>query len=416
MKHQKIILALIATTCIVVLATAALAGTPKRISYQGKATDASGSPLPDGDYGFTFQLFEYPTAGLEKWVEIATVHTVGGLFTHLLGSIAPLPAWLFSERDSLFLQVSIGSQHLSPRIPIVSVGYALSVNSVNGALGGEIKGTISLTSVTGNTAVRLNPFSSDRGYIDLSRGDGDLGITMSGSPAIGMHGTARSAILDMNQAGTQSVRLPSSAIEASEMLDEPGVGSDNNTNITLTGPIQFLAGRTMTAPTDGYVLVIATAHAVIQHLNGRQSTCILDVSDNITSFVSSTIARITLPSSLPSGLYEFPLSSHALFPIAAGPQAYYALGSKAGDVNVTVYDVQLSECFFPTAYTTVSNPMPPPGSAATSSTSFDPEAERLEAQAYHNARIQAELDRMKAELETVKQEMSNLKDSGESKR
>jgi hypothetical protein len=223
----------------------------------------------------------------------------------------------------------------------------------------------------------------------------------------------------MSQAGTESVRLPSSAIEASEMLDEPGVGSDNNTNITLTGSVQYLAGRTMTAPVDGYVLVIATAHAVIQHSNGTQSSCILDVSDNMASFVNSSVARITLPSSLPSGLYEFPLASHALFPISAGSQAYYALGSKTGATSVTVYDVQLTECFFPTAYTTVSSPAPVRGvgdSTAESSASFDPTTERLEAQAFHNARMQAELDRMKVELETVRQEMSELKNTGESER
>jgi len=377
----------------------AIAG-PDKISYQGKATDASGSPVPDGDYSFTFRLYEYPAAGDEKWVEIATVHIDGGLFTHLLGSINPIPAWLFSGYDSLFLDVSIGPQQLSPRTPLTSAGFALSVNSIDNALGGSIHGDLYVRNGTSSElGAKIVAGQEGTGGLHLYRANGTVGIALYG-----------------DDIGSSSVQFPVGAIQATEMIDEPGVGSDNNTSITLTGPVQYLAGRTMTAPVDGYVLVIATAHATIQHSYGTLSTCVLDVSDNITSFVNSTLVRITLPSLMPSGIYEFPLSSHALFPISAGSQAYYALGSKTGAVNVIFYDVQLSECFFPTAYTTVSPPAPLLGSTSASPTSFDPEAERQEAQAFHNARVQAELESMKAELEAVRQEMSALKDSEEPKR
>lgn len=373
---------------------------PDKISYQGKATDAAGNPLPDGDYDFVFQLYEYPTAGDEQWLEIATVHTTGGLFTHLLGSINPIPVWLFSTYDSLFLDMWIGSQHLSPRIPITSAGYALSVNSIDNALGGTIYGNLYVRhEASAPVGARLVTGEEGVGTLQLNKGIGDVGISLS-----------------PDLLGSLAVMLPVGAIQATEILDEPGVGSDNNTDITLTGGVQYLAGRTMTAPVDGYVLVIATAHATIQHSYGTQSTCVLDISDDITSFINSTIARITLPSLMPSGIYEFPMSSHALFPIPAGSQAYYALGSKAGAVNVTFYDVQLSECFFPTAYTTVSQPVPSSGSAIEEAASFELEVERLQAVAFNNARIQAELDKVKAEMAAMKQEVEDLKGVAEPKR
>ncbi|MCM2272350.1 MAG: hypothetical protein NDJ18_07345 [candidate division Zixibacteria bacterium] len=377
----------------------AVAG-PDKISYQGKATDAAGYSLPDGDYSFTFRLFEYPTEGEERWLEIATVHTDGGLFTHLLGSINPIPVWLFSTYDSLFLEIAIGPQRLSPRTPLTSAGYALSVNSIDNALGGSIYGGIYIRNqTTSELGARIIVGNQGTGEVHLQKADGTFGISLFG-----------------DNVGSSAVQLPPGAIQATEILDEPGVGSDNNTSIHLTGSPQFLAGRTMTAPVDGYVLVVATAHFTIQHANGVQSSCMLGVSDNISSFVTSTIARLTLPASLPTGLYEFPLASHALFPVSAGSQPYYALGTKSGATSVTVYDVQLTECFFPTAYTTVSPLVPPLGSTERSSALFDPAAERLESQAFDNARLQAELDQIKAELEGVKQHLTNVKSGDDPKR
>ena len=56
----------IRTTVVAVFLVAALvslglaAGTPKMISYQGKATDASGNPVTDGNHSFTFHLYDHP--------------------------------------------------------------------------------------------------------------------------------------------------------------------------------------------------------------------------------------------------------------------------------------------------------------------------------------------------------------------
>jgi hypothetical protein len=297
-----------------------------------------------------------------RWTESATVQTAGGLFTHLLGSIVPLPDTLFAHYDSLYLQVRYEGQFISPRTPIVSAGYALRVNSVDGAKGGAITGLLELE---GATDIHFYP---------------DL-------------------------VGNGSVYLPDEAIGAREVVDEPGVGSCNNTSISLPNTPEYLCGRTMFAPTDGYVLVIATARVAFNHVNGIQSTCSFGVSDNISNYISSARTSVTLAPSVPSGAFEFPIMSHALFPIAAGSAPYYALGSRSGTTSALVTSVQLSECFFPTAYTTVTPPTAPPSGAQ----SFDATAERLEADAFHRARVEAELAKMKAEFEVMKQDIEQMK-------
>lgn len=358
------------TTAIALLvtATALSAGVPKMISYQGRATVESGSPVTDGDHSCMFQLFDHPTAGSLRWTESATVQTTGGLFTHLLGSVVPLPDTLFAHYDSLYLQVRYEGQFISPRTPIVSTGYALRVNSVDGASGGTIAGPLELD---GATDIHFYP----------------------------------------DMVGNGSVYLPDEAIGAREVVDEPGVGSCNNASIVLPNTPEYLCGRTMFAPTDGYVLVIATARVAFNHVNGIQSTCSFGVSDNISNYVISARTAVTLAPSVPSGAFEFPIMSHALFPIAAGSAPYYALGSRSGTTSAVVISVQLTECFFPTAYTTVTPPTAPPSGPQ----SFDANAERLEAEAFLHARVEAELAKMKAEFEAIKLQLEQMKRIDDSK-
>ncbi len=37
--------------------------TPPEMSYQGKVTDVSGNPVPDGNYPMRFRILDAPTGG-----------------------------------------------------------------------------------------------------------------------------------------------------------------------------------------------------------------------------------------------------------------------------------------------------------------------------------------------------------------
>lgn len=126
-----------------------------KISLQSTLKDISGKAIPDGDVNVTFKLYHQMEQGQAQWTETATVSVVGGIYSHKLGSVTPLPASIFGL--PLYLGVTVGGgQELAPRTELTSAPYAISVGALAG--GGqsasfESNGTFS---VTGNAKVNGN--------------------------------------------------------------------------------------------------------------------------------------------------------------------------------------------------------------------------------------------------------------------
>ncbi|MGH8003908.1 MAG: hypothetical protein ACRECJ_04200, partial [Limisphaerales bacterium] len=96
---------------------------------------------------------------------------------------------------------------------------------------------------TNDQTVRLRANSSSGGELELTDDNGALTIDLHG----GLTGDA-------------SVDVPNNAVNALEMLNEPGVASGTGTtSIDLVGGVQTLLSRTITTPASGYILVIGTA-------------------------------------------------------------------------------------------------------------------------------------------------------------
>lgn len=68
----------------VLCAALAMAQIPRTLSYQGVLLDASGQPLPDGEYEMEFRLYEVATGGAPLFVESQRVRVEhgGGLYAH----------------------------------------------------------------------------------------------------------------------------------------------------------------------------------------------------------------------------------------------------------------------------------------------------------------------------------------------
>lgn len=394
MKHTQILCALVSIICVAVLATATMAAAPKLMSYQGRATDPSGNPVTDGPHTVRFDLFTNATTGSSLWNEQTSVTTSGGLFTHTLGSVTPILESQFRYYEGLWLQVTFDGQVQTPRTQFTSVGYAFHVQSIHNADGGSINGYLAIYDNTaGNEIAEL--------YGDAN-----------GDPVLYLNGSERNIVLNTGDTASGSVVLPQNAIEASEMRNEPGVGSAIRDSVVIPASHPYsLCGRTMMAPTDGYVLVTAQATLKVDHSTAASASCSFGVSDNNTDFVESSRKSIYLPSTAPLGVYSFPVSSQALFPITAGSQAYYVMVSRYSSHSATAYNVTLTEVFFPTAYTTVSPPVAPSGSTARSAAAFDLGTERLEAEAFNKKRIEDELARTAAEVEELKKEHERKKDN-----
>lgn len=97
------------------------AAVPHLINYQGRLTDTSGTPL-NGSYNLTFRIYDTESAGNLLWEEAQSgVVIQKGIFSVLLGSVTNLN---LTFDKPYWLEIKVGSEVMSPRQRIASVGYA----------------------------------------------------------------------------------------------------------------------------------------------------------------------------------------------------------------------------------------------------------------------------------------------------
>lgn len=176
-----------------------LSAQQDKISIQSTLKDISGKAIPDGDVNVTFRLYHEMEQGQAEWTESAVVSVVGGIYSHKLGSITPLPASIFGL--PLYLGVTVGGgQELIPRTELTASPFAISVRSLAG--GGqsaafEPNGTFN---VSGNAQVNGNLHiqkpSSNTSW-DLTIGGSNHGILRESNRLnIADNGTGRLLLFD----------------------------------------------------------------------------------------------------------------------------------------------------------------------------------------------------------------------------
>jgi hypothetical protein len=101
------------------------------MAFQGRLLRADGSPETAAQ-DLRFDLYTTLTGGSPIWFETYPATPVtNGYYAVVLGSKTPLPAAAFDGRG-LYLGVSIvGQSELTPRLPVVSVPYALRADDSN---------------------------------------------------------------------------------------------------------------------------------------------------------------------------------------------------------------------------------------------------------------------------------------------
>ena len=156
---------------------------PRTISYQGILTDTTANAKPDGEYNFTFRLYESNTGGSALWSESKKLFVKKGLFTTNLGDQTPFGDDIKFDKP-YWLSIQIESEaELSPRIALTSVGYSISsINSDtagyakkfkidNGQLVRSINGLKDNITLTGDGGTTINT-SGDTIKISSSSGSG----------------------------------------------------------------------------------------------------------------------------------------------------------------------------------------------------------------------------------------------------
>ena len=102
---------------------------PGTLNYQGRLTDNTPQQAPvTASLPMQFDLYDAATVGSSLWSETATVSVSGGIFSVALGSVSPIPPYIFANGTDRWLQVIVNpgaaQQILAPRQKLTATGYA----------------------------------------------------------------------------------------------------------------------------------------------------------------------------------------------------------------------------------------------------------------------------------------------------
>ncbi len=310
---------------------------------------------------------------------------------------------------------SLGSSTQNANLEIFRDG---SVSPVVRAYGNSYGGNIDLRDEAGNYLGGIEADASGQGgYLYVRRTTSANGFLVDGnfssdSPLVAIYGASSNFYFRSYYTGDLAVGLPASSVGSSEIDDEPGVASIKEWDINnghLETTVTVLASRSITVPDGGYVLVLSSCQASVSHTTGTTSSANLGVSNDDTAFPECQDVGYYMSSTLPTGLYRWPITSHGLFSVGAGTHTFYFLGQELTTASYYVNDVQLTLVYLPTAYGTVTSPAIVAGNEESDDnvgpkiTAADIAAERAESIAANDARIQKELEDMRAEIEELRE-------------
>ncbi len=232
------------------------AATPTLINYQGKLTDGTGLPFPDGvPCTVVFTIYDAATGGTVIWTESQSVTTSGGIFAVLLGSTTPITDAVFTA-TTRYLGIKVGADpEMTPRVALVTVPYAFRISTVDGSTGGSISGDILLensTATTGNIWKGGSPFIHAIGSDNTSIGKNAGNINMTGS----RNTACGSGALASNSTGNRNTAAGNGALVANT------TGS-YNTAIGLSALVSNIGGSENTA---------SGAHALLLNSTGTFNT------------------------------------------------------------------------------------------------------------------------------------------------
>jgi len=245
--------------------------------------------------------------------------------------------------------------------------------------------------------------------------DGDYSGT--GSPRITMSGNNSTVVFDLEETEDLAVLLPSSSVSAAEMLDEPGLASINvhgNSSYSVQDSYAVVTSRSISVPTDGYLLAMCSLEMDLRHENGDASYVVAGLSLSPNTVDDNQDLTYYLPGSASSGIYLCPNTPTNVYPVLAGNHTVYLNARKVGTSTSYIWDVQLNLVFIPTSYGAVAlasdvdqgdQETNQRVSQALSSGDIANE-QRMSAQA-NEQRMQRELDQMRADFEALKQEVAN---------
>ena len=437
---------------------------PNDLNYQGYLVDATDTSAVTAVLAMTFRIYDAETMGSELWSETHPgVPVVNGLFNVLLGSVTPFPGGLF-DGSPRWLQTEVGAEILAPRKPLVSVAYSHRAEMADHAVYADQADTLFLGSPTQDGAlhmyrdgsadptIRFYDHYDEGGGIELYEDSGDdhtffepdingtggflyVGRNSSAAafmvdgnvnateePVVYIGGSSQAAYFQMGQPGDASVMLPSDAISAPEIIDEPGVSNNLGPDFFYITVGNYYAADSVDIdiPGAGFVEVTAGCYLNLFHEAGTKTevcVCIDKTAANATYTIpGAQLGRV--PLQIATSTWQYPCCSTRLFEeTSSGPKRYYLNTAYSSGVSTSTNLARsyIRAKYYPTLYGTVTvaeteglgnaddlSKSPSDGTAPA------PETRRRSITVEeHNARLEAEMAAMRAELEALKREVQN---------
>ncbi len=458
--------------CILLITISTSAQVPNTINYQGRLTDASGSPVADGAYLVKFIIYDAPTAGTDLWnTGFQTINTVDGLFSYQLGSNVVLPNGIFSD-TSRYLGLTVGTDpELTPRSRFISSSYAFEAGNVAWS---------NISSVPAGFAdgvddEGLSQATADAAYINATGDDmtGSLNIYNGGIlriEASGFYGGLRTfgtdalirtrlysnfwgqlllydnttnntvqlnanysdggSLLLIDPTGTEDITLsaretgnstvifPNNAIDNTEILDEPGIAGRLNSTSTITlnqttTTMTDLITVTITIPSVGYIYV--TGHT-LQYISGTTATNVGIYQIDETSGggeISNYYTWAGFNSSPNTNTFYQSVDVNRVFFKSAGTYTFRLEGlarSSNGSAAITkCYGSKIIAMYFPTSYGTVTAVSPQPPTGTEATLVQSTNLDGSAEQVYEYDLRDLELKAKEAQLKAQQAEMELLK-------
>ncbi|HXF49763.1 MAG TPA: hypothetical protein VNL73_10130 [Verrucomicrobiae bacterium] len=409
---------------------------PNLLDFQGKLTTPAGNPVANGPHSFVFRIYDAPVGGTLLWSEgPVAISTTGGLFTHQLGSSTALPQTLFQDNTGLWLEVEADAAIITPRTQLISNPHTRVANNLE-VESPYVPGQAAVRSEPGNHGlstygmdgleqIRLwGPSWGEMYLYDASPsnflnfaaiGDNFPGGALYLGDGAGLY----PLILWGGVIGDAAATLPADAINAGEMLNEPGIASTyKNLSISMLTPATNYDTISITVPTAGYIVVNAYGVVELVHVNGTSTVVRFYVSKTSGVVDFDNFSIHSQPSGSPTGSYHESFAITKVEAVAAGTHTYYLVGDEFSG-NGFITRPRITAMFFPTNYGTVVSTKPVVSRAAGNvATSLDAAGTGLPSEVEvitvedSKARLEAERAQQMAELEARIKKLEEAAKSG----
>lgn len=318
---------------ILSIAFAAGCGLTPQFSYQGKLTDANGTPL-NGTFTITFKLFDASSAGTEIYTQTKSVTVNDGLFEVEIGpsdATGTLDPESLTQPLWLELTINDGSvtETLAPRQRLYGAPYAFTLMAgsvISGDMDTIVFGSQNIKSVL--TVQNTNDGTTSNPALPALRVIGETGIELS-SPI----STSGTGLLTSNLSGTNSDLAISSNDEVIVYLDADNNSVSHFTVINSIGDIVFQVREDGTYFHKGSSTTIPiTPNSVEEPSEGSSIEGATDVQGLLASSnTTSALLEDFGSSTLANGLIEVTLE--ATFAESLQSNNYYVFITPLGDCN-----------------------------------------------------------------------------------